>query len=60
MRYLQGSIPYFAGLVTEDRAQQSFLCGHLGLTLRGYLSDKDITGSYFRTDADDSAVVQIL
>ena len=60
VRHLQGSVTDFAGLLTEDRAQQALLRGQLGLALRGDLADQDISRADFRADADDAALVQIL
>ena len=59
VRNLKGSIPYFSGLLTEDRTQQSLLCGKLGLSLGSNTSDKDVTCSYLCTDADDSVLIKI-
>ena len=59
VRYLQGGITNLSCLLTEDRAQQALLCGQLGLSLRGYLTYQDITGTNLCTDADDTALVQI-
>ena len=60
MRYLQGVIPYFSCLLTEDSSQQSFLGSQLGLALRCYLTDEDIARAYLGTYSDDTVLVQIL
>ena len=60
VRYLKGCITNLSCLLTEDRTEKSFLCRKLCLSLRSHLSDKDITGTHLCTDADDSALVQIL
>ncbi len=56
--HAQRSIADFAGLLTEDGAQQALLSGQLGLALRGDLADQDIAGLDLGTDADDAAVVR--
>ena len=57
--YFQGGIPYLTCLLTEDGAQQALLCRKFCLSLRSHLSDKDITCTDFRTDADDASLVKI-
>ena len=60
VRHLQGSVTHFSCLLAEDRAQQSLLCGQLGLALGRHLTYQNIAGTHFRTDADDTSVIQIL
>ena len=60
MRYLQGSITHFTCLLTKDCAEQTLLCGQLGLSLRSYLTYQNITGTNLCTDTDDTSVIQIL
>ena len=59
VRHFQGSIPYLARLLAEDRAEEPLLCGQLCLSLRSHLSDKDIPCAHFRADADDTSLVKI-
>ncbi len=42
MGHTQGGVADFAGLLTEDGAQQPLLCGQLALALRGDLTDQDV------------------
>ena len=56
----QGGIPDFTGFFTEDGAQQALFGGQFGFTLGGNLTDQDIAGVHFGTDADDTAFIQIL
>ena len=60
MRHFQRSIPYLAGFLAEDRTEQTLLCGKLCLSLRSHLTYQDITCTHFRTDTDDSSLVQVL
>ena len=60
MRYLQGGVTYFTCLLTEDCAEQSFLSGQIGLTLRGNLTNQDISGTNLCADTDNTAIIQIL
>ena len=57
---LQGVVSYFLGLFTENSSQKSFFSGKLGLSLRSYLSDEDIAGSYLCTDTNDTTVIEVL
>ena len=41
---LQGGVADFAGLLTEDCAQQALLRGQLRLALGGDLADEDVSG----------------
>jgi hypothetical protein len=59
VRNLQRCVAHFAGLLTEDRAEQALLRRELGLTLRGDLADQHVAGADLGTDADDAAVVEI-
>ena len=60
MRNSKGVVADFACLFAEDRAEQSFLGVELCFALRGYLTNKDIAGMDFRTDTNDTALVEIL
>ena len=59
MRYFQRSISYFAGFLSEDCAEKSFLCCKLCLSLRSYFTYQNITGADFCTDTDDSPLIKI-
>ena len=59
MRNFKGSISYLSGLLAEDRAEQTLLSRKLGLSLGRYLTYKDIACAHFRTDTDDTALIQI-
>ena len=59
VRHLQRGVADLAGLLTEDRTQQSLLRGQLGLTLRGDLADQDVAVADLGTDAHDAALVQV-
>ena len=56
---LQRRVADFAGLLTEDRAQQALLRGQLGFALRGHVADQDVAGRDLGTDADDAALVEV-
>ncbi len=60
MRDLQGRVPDFAGLLTEDGSQEPLLRSKLGLALGRDLADEDVTGHHVGSDADYASVVQIL
>ncbi len=60
VRNLQRGVTDFSCLFSENRTKQTLLGGQLGLSLRSYLSDEDISGTYLRTDADNAALIQIL
>ena len=60
MRNFQRRISDFTRLLTEDCTEQTLLSGKLGLSLRSYLSYQDISCTHFRTDADDSSLIQVL
>ncbi len=57
--HLKRSISYLTGLFTEDRTQQPLFCGKLCLSFRSHLADKNISCTNFRTDPDNSALIQI-
>ena len=59
MRHLQRGVAHFAGLLAEDRPQQSLLRCQLGLALRGDLADQDVAVADLGADADDAAFVEI-
>ena len=58
--HLQGVVADFASLFAEDCTQQAFFCGQFRFALRGDLTNQNIAGMYFRTDADNTVFVQIL
>ena len=60
MGYTQGAVAYFTSLFTKDSTQQTLFSSQLGFTLRSNLTDQNITGAYFRANADNTALVQIL
>ena len=47
-------------LVAEDTAQETFLRRELGLALRCYFAHENVAGAYFRADADNALLVEIL
>ena len=59
VRHLQRGVADFAGLLTEDRAQQPLLRSQLGLALRGDLADQDVTVADFGADAHDATLVEV-
>ena len=60
VRHAKGSISNFSCLFAEDCAEQSFLGGELGLSLRSYLTDEDVAGVNLGSDVDDTVLVEIL
>ena len=52
--HLQGVVADFASLFAEDCTQQAFFCGQFRFALRGDLTNQNIAGMYFRTDADNT------
>ena len=60
VRHTKRCITNFSCLLTEDCTKQSLLCGKLCLSLRSYLTYKDISGLNFSADTDDSVIFQIL
>ena len=60
MRHFQGSITYFSCFLTKDRTEQSLLSSQLCLSLRGYFTNQDVSGTYLCTDTDDTSLIQIL
>ena len=60
MRYFQRSITYFTCFLTKDCTEKSLFCCKLCLSLRSNFTNKDITGTYFRTDTDNTTLIQIL
>ena len=59
MRHFQGCIPHFTSLFSKDRPQQPLLRCQLCLPFGGHFPHKDIAGPDFRTDTDDSPLVQV-
>jgi hypothetical protein len=60
VRQAEGRVLHFAGLLAEDRAEESFLCGQFGLALGSDLADQDVAGLDFGTDVNDAFFVQVL
>ena len=56
---LEGGISDLFRLLAEYGAEQSLLCGQLGLALGRYLTDKDVAGVNFGADADYAALVKV-
>ena len=54
---LQRGVAHLSALLVEDRAKQSLLCRELSLTLRGYLSDQDVSRANLCTNTDDAHVI---
>src|SRR5205814_6792107 len=59
-RHAQRAVADVAGLLAEDGAQELLFRRELRLALRGDLADQDRARPYFRADADDAAVVEVL
>ena len=59
MRHFQGGVTDFSGFLTKDRTEQALLSRQFCLALRCDAADKNVTRTHFRTDADDTAVIQI-
>ena len=59
MRYFQRSITYFTCFLTKDCTKKSLFCRKLCLSLRSNFTNKDIAGTYFSTDADNTTLIQI-
>ena len=57
---LEGSVLHVAGLITEDGLEQFLLGRGVCLTLRGNLTDNDITGLDMCTDTNDTVLVEVL
>ena len=60
MRYTQRAVAYFASLFTKDSTQQTLFSSQLSFALRRNLAYQNIARTYFCTDADNAALVQIL
>ena len=56
---LKRIVTNFSCLFTENSTKKSFFSCELSLTLRSNLTNKDITGSYLRTDTDDTILIEI-
>src|SRR4029077_9174466 len=56
----QRGVADVAGLLTEDRPEQLFFGGELGLALRRDLADEDVTGLDLGPDPDNARVVEVL
>src|SRR5262249_40897605 len=59
-RDAQTGVAHLARLFAENRAQQLFFRGKLGLALGRDLADQDIARPHLRPDADDTAGVEAL
>src|SRR6478672_10671963 len=60
MGQAEARVLYLAGLLAEDRPEESLLRGQLRLALRGDLADEDVTGPDLRPDVDDPFLVEVL
>ena len=60
MRHTQRTIANFTCFFTKNSTQQTFFSSQLSFTFRSNLTDKNITGTHFSTDADNTAFVKIL
>ena len=60
MRYLKWSISYFSCFLTKDSSKKSLFSSKLCLSLRSNLSNKNISGSYLSTNADNTVLIKIL
>ena len=60
MGHFKRSISYLTRLLAEDRPQQTLLCRQLRLSLRSHFAHQDISCPHFRSDTDNSSLVQIL
>ena len=56
----QRAVLHLAGLLAEDRPEESLLRGQLGLALRGDLADEDVAGADLGADVDDALLVEVL
>ena len=56
----QAGVLHLAGLLAEDRAEQSLLGGQLGLALGRDLADQDVARLDLGADVDDAFLVQVL
>ena len=59
MRNLEGSITNFSCFLTENCTQKTFFCSQFCFSLRSNFTDKNITGTNFCTDTDDTTFIQI-
>ena len=57
--HTQRTVPFLTGLFVKYGTYKTFFRRQLGFTLRCNFSYKDITGAYFRTDPDDTALIQV-
>ncbi len=60
MRHAQRGVFDIARFLAKDRPQQAFFWGQLFFTLRRDLAYQDIIRPNFRTDADDTVIIQVL
>src|SRR4029079_14898662 len=56
----QRAVLHLAGLLAEDRPEESLLRGELRLALRGDLADEDVAGADLGADVDDALLVEVL
>src|SRR5690625_558338 len=56
---LERRVLHILSLLTEDRGEELLLRGELGLTLRGDLTDEDITRLDPSTDPNDTALIEL-
>src|SRR5205085_2482686 len=60
VRQAEARVLHLAGLLAEDRPEESLLRGELGLALRGDLADEDVAGADLGADVDDPLLVEVL
>ena len=60
VRQAEAGVLHLAGLLAEDRPQETLLRGEFGLALGGDLPDEDVARLHLRPDVDDSVLVQVL
>src|ERR1035437_2385106 len=59
VRQAQARVFHLAGLLAEDRAEESLLSGQLGFALGCDLADQDVARLNLGTDVDDAFLVQV-
>ena len=60
VRNTERGVTDFAGLFTEDGAQQALLGSELGLTLGSDLTHQNVTGTNLGTHTDNAPFIQVL
>jgi len=59
VRHVERGVAHFAGLFTEDGAQQTLFGGEFGFALRAHLADEHVAWCHFCANADDAAIVEV-